>query len=97
MADPAKQIAEARNLILEVQARLSRIVEMARIVQGESEHLTPDSEPRRFRACAEVIHEAAEMAVEEVDRVDLAFKIIGTGISGQALEAAGKAREANHA
>lgn len=87
MAEVAKDIVEARQLILELQARLTRVVEMSRLIQVEAEHLSPDSEPTRFRVCAEIAQEAAEMASEEVERVDLAFRTIGASISGEVAHA----------
>lgn len=71
IAEPLAPVAPAmHSLAMEVQSRLQRVIEIARLIESESNHLSVDSEPNRFRICAEVIWEAAEAALADAEKIE---------------------------
>jgi hypothetical protein len=80
----AEQEKVMHELALEVQTRFSRIVEMARLIDRESDDLCAESEAGRIRVCAEVIQEAAETARGEVERIEIAASFIRQALTGEA-------------
>lgn len=67
---------EIQKLALDVQSRFTRVFEMARLIDRESDDLPVDCEPSRIRICAEVIREAAELAAAEAEGIEAACTAI---------------------
>lgn len=87
MADAIKPIkfAAVIDLAMDDQARAQRIIEMARIIEETADDLPPDSEPSRMRACAQVIYEAAELIISNLERIEGTMKRHAQGLSGEAV------------
>lgn len=62
------------ELAMNDQFRAQRIIEMARIIEEVSDDLPVDSEPRRLRACAQVIYEAADLMIDNLERIEVALR-----------------------
>jgi len=87
MADAIKPIKfdAIVDLAMDDQARAQRIIEMARIIEETADDLPPDSEPSRMRACAQVIYEAAELIISNLECVEVTMRQRAQRLSGDAV------------
>jgi hypothetical protein len=74
----------AWDIAMDMQGRFSPMVEMARLIERESDDLCAESEAARIRICAEVIMEAAEVARTEAERIEVAHGYIREALRKEA-------------
>lgn len=64
---------EMRQLAMDLQARMTRVVEMARLIERETDDMEADSEASRIRICAEVIWETGDTARDDLESIEAAL------------------------
>lgn len=76
MAETSKRL-DALSLVdlaMDDQARVQRIIEMARIIEEVSDDLPPDTESSRLRVCAQVIYETADRVIADLERMEVSIR-----------------------
>lgn len=58
---------DVKSVAYEIQGRLLRIAEMARVIDRASDDLPLDCHKDLFRICAEIIRETADLATDEAE------------------------------